>query len=173
MNLQALVLCCIAAGNTLAQAQVVEIKNTVPSTPPIATEAPAVSEDFTVLEQEMLDLINEARENAGLLPAQANDALHEMAQVRAQEIMVSFSHERPNGTKVDLMHEIGITPQNYCAENILSGTDVSTPQSMMNCFMNSEPHRAWILSEEINAVGVAIVQNEYGQFYAVQSFGCF
>ena len=65
MNLQALVLCCIAAGNTLAQAQVVEIKNTVPSTPPIATEAPAVSEDFTVLEQEMLDLINEARENAG------------------------------------------------------------------------------------------------------------
>ena len=28
------------------------------STPPIATEAPAVSEDFTVLEQEMLDLIN-------------------------------------------------------------------------------------------------------------------
>mgnify|MGYP000656459285 CR=1 FL=1 len=50
------------------------------------------------------------------------------------------------------MHEIGITPQNYCAENILSGTDVSTPQSMMNCFMNSEPHRAWILSEEVNAV---------------------
>lgn len=143
------------------------------STPPIATEAPAVSEDFTVLEQEMLDLINEARENAGLPPAQANDALHAMAQVRAQEIMVSFSHERPNGTKVDLMHEIGITPQNYCAENILSGTDVSTPQSMMNCFMNSEPHRAWILSEEVNAVGVAIVQNEYGQFYAVQSFGCF
>ena len=64
MNLQALVLCCIAAGNTLAQAQVVEIKNTVPSTPPIATEAPAVSDDFTVLEQEMLDLINEARETA-------------------------------------------------------------------------------------------------------------
>ena len=31
------------------------------STPPIATEAPAVSEDFTVLEQEMLDLINAAR----------------------------------------------------------------------------------------------------------------
>ena len=87
--------------------------------------------------------------------------------------MVSFSHERPNGTKVDLMREAGITPQNYCAENILSGTDVSTPQSMMNCFMNSEPHRAWILSEEVNAVGVAIVQNEYGQFYAVQSFGCF
>ena len=36
------------------------------STPPIATEAPAVSEDFTVLEQEMLDLINDARETAGL-----------------------------------------------------------------------------------------------------------
>lgn len=121
----------------------------------------------------MLDLINEARETAGLPPAQANDVLHAMAQVRAQEIMVSFSHERPNGTKVDLMREVGITPQNYCAENILSGTDVSTPQSMMNCFMNSEPHRAWILSEEVNAVGVAIVPNEYGQFYAVQSFGCF
>lgn len=45
------------------------------STPPIATEAPAVSEDFTVLEQEMLDLINDARETAGLPPAQANDAL--------------------------------------------------------------------------------------------------
>ena len=122
------------------------------STPPIATEAPAVSEDFTVLEQEMLDLINEARETAGLPPAQANDALHEMAQVRAQEIMVSFSHERPNGTKVNLMHEIGITPQNYCAENILSGTDVSTPQSMMNCFMHGFSARksmrsAWLSSK--------------------------
>ena len=85
------------------------------STPSIATEAPAVSEDFTVLEQEMLDLINEARETAGLPPAQANDVLHAMAQVRAQEIMVSFSHERPNGTKVDLMREVGITPQNYHA----------------------------------------------------------
>ena len=77
MNLQALVLCCIAAGNTLAQAQVVEIKNTVPSTPPIVTEAPAVSEDFTVLEQEMLDLINAPAKLPVCRPRRANDALHE------------------------------------------------------------------------------------------------
>ena len=34
------------------------------STPPIATEAPAVSEDFTVLEQEMLDRPRNSRSAA-------------------------------------------------------------------------------------------------------------
>ena len=88
--------------------------------------------------------------------------------------MVSFSHERPDGsTKAELLEEAGVSLSNYMSENIISGTAESTPESLMKSFMTSSVHRAWILSEEVNAVGVAIGRNEYNQIYAVQIFGCF
>ena len=122
----------------------------------------------------MITLINEARANAGLPPVQENAVLNEIAQVRLQEIMVSFSHERPDGhTKSKLLEAAGVSPSNYMSENIISGTAESTPESLMKSFMASSVHRAWILSEEVNAVGVAIGRNEYNQIYAVQIFGCF
>lgn len=142
--------------------------------PAPSTEIVEQSDDIEYMENSMIALINEARANAGLPPVQENAALNEMAQVRLREIMVSFSHERPDEkTKAELMEDVGIRPENYMAENILSGTVASTPQTMMHTFMTSEPHRAWIISEEVNAVGVAIGRNEYNQIYAVQTFGYF
>ena len=172
MSIETIVLCCIIAGNTLMQAG--EIQAVPPAVPDSSYEASSVTENFADQEQAMIALINEERANAGLPPVQKNAALTEMAQVRLQEIMVSFSHERPDDkTKAELMEDVGIRPENYMAENILSGTTASTPQTMMHTFMTSEPHRAWILSEEVNAVGVAIGRNEYNQIYAVQTFGYF
>ena len=43
----------------------------------------------------------------------------------------------------------------------------------MNTFMQSQGHRAWILSDEVNAIGIALTQNQYGQIYGVQIFGMF
>jgi uncharacterized protein YkwD len=141
-----------------------------PSTVEIAVQ----SDDADHKEDSMITLINEARANAGLPPVQENAVLNEIAQVRLQEIMVSFSHERPDGhTKAELLEAAGVSPSNYMSENIISGTAESTPESLMKSFMASSVHRAWILSEEVNAVGVAIGRNEYNQIYAVQIFGCF
>ena len=97
-----------------------------PSTVEIAVQ----SDDADHKEDSMITLINEARANAGLPPVQENAVLNEIAQVRLQEIMVSFSHERPDGhTKAELLEAAGVSPSNYMSENIISGTAESTPES--------------------------------------------
>ena len=125
-------------------------------------------------EKNMIALINKERASEGMPTLRGNAALDQMAEIRVQEIMALFSHDRPNDkTKAELIEEVGIQPLNYVAENIISGTVGSTAQSLMSTFMKSDCHRAWILSEEVNAVGVAIHRNEYNQIYAVQVFGWF
>lgn len=168
----AIVLCCIVISNALTQAG--GMTYSVPALTESTCESSAVTANFESQQQAMIDCINNERENANLPPVHTNSALSEVAQVRLQEIMVSFSHERPDGsTKAELLEDAGVLPSNYMSENIISGTAESTPESLMKSFMASSVHRAWILSEEVNAVGVAIGRNEYNQIYAVQIFGCF
>ena len=61
-----------------------------PTSPKSVYDEPAAEEDFGAQEDDMIALINAERESAGLPPVQENTALNEMAQVRLQEIMVSF-----------------------------------------------------------------------------------
>ena len=121
----------------------------------------------------MLNLVNEERTVRGLESVVFNEKLQEMARVRAEEITVRFSHDRPSGTPYDLLDEVGIPVKNFKTENIIQGTTSSTPSSLMNTFMQSQGHRAWILSDEVNAIGIALTQNQYGQIYGVQIFGMF
>ena len=130
-------------------------------------------ETLRAWEDEMLNLVNEERKAQGLEPVVSNEKLKQIAQVRAEEITVQFSHSRPSGTKYDLLAEVGLPVKNYKTENIIQGTTSSTPSSLMNTFMQSQGHRAWILSDEVNAIGIALTQNQYGQIYGVQIFGMF
>lgn len=137
-------------------------------------DAPAVTEEMLrTWEDEMLKLVNEERTAQGLEPVVSNEKLKKIARIRAEEITVQFSHDRPSGTKYDLLDEVGISTKNYMTENIIQGTTSSTPSSLMNTFMGSQGHRAWILSDEVNAIGIALTQNQYGQIYGVQIFGMF
>ncbi|WP_158581308.1 CAP domain-containing protein [Butyricicoccus sp. OF10-2] len=172
MSNVAIALCCIVISNALTQAG--GITHYVPAPIDSSYESPGAIENFESQQQTMIDCINNERENVNLSPVYVNGALSEVAQVRLQEIMVSFSHERPDGsTKTELLEETGVSLSNYMSENIISGTAESTPESLMKSFMTSSVHRAWILSDEVNAVGVAIGRNEYNQIYAVQIFGRF
>ncbi|MGO5096360.1 CAP domain-containing protein [Agathobaculum sp. LCP25S3_E8] len=130
-------------------------------------------ETLRAWEDEMLNLVNEERTVRGLESVVFNEKLQEMARVRAEEITVKFSHDRPSGTPYDLLDEVGIPVKNFKTENIIQGTTSSTPSSLMNTFMQSQGHRAWILSDEVNAIGIALSQNQYGQIYGVQIFGMF
>lgn len=130
-------------------------------------------ETLRAWEDEMLNLVNEERTVRGLESVVFNEKLQEMARVRAEEITVKFSHDRPSGTPYDLLDEVGIPVKNFKTENIIQGTTSSTPSSLMNNFMQSQGHRAWILSDEVNAIGIALIQNQYGQIYGVQIFGMF
>ena len=45
----------------------------------------------------LLELVNKYREKNGLNSLEENDYLNEMAQIRAEELSIRYSHLRPNG----------------------------------------------------------------------------
>ncbi len=66
-----------------------------------------------------------------------------------------FSHTSPNyGSPFDMMKEFGITYRS-AGENIAMGQ--STPEEVVNAWMNSEGHRKNILSSSFTHIGVGHV----------------
>ena len=74
------------------------------------------------------------------------------AQVRAAETVQSFSHTRPNGSSFSTaLTEAGVS-YTRSGENIAYGQ--STPQQVVQAWMNSSGHRANILNESFTTIGV-------------------
>ena len=91
----------------------------------------------------VLALCNEQRNANGLdnLVTQ-EDVWRDVAMVRAEECSESFSHTRPDGSSCwTAYEEAGI--KRYSAENIAAG--YSSPQNVVNAWMNSVGHRSNIL----------------------------
>ena len=101
---------------------------------------------------EVVRLVNAERAKAGLPALSMDRTVNAAAQVRAQEIVLSFSHTRPNGANCfTALREAGV---NYrgAGENIAYGQ--SSAQAVVNAWMNSEGHRANILNANFTAIGV-------------------
>lgn len=110
-------------------------------------------------------LVNLEREAAGLKPLQASPTLHACAGQRASELTQSFSHSRPDGSSFSTVLT-GISWRR-CGENAAQG--LSTPASVMDGWMFSEGHRANILKEDYEYIGVGVVY-ENNKFSWIQIF---
>ena len=117
---------------------------------------------------EVVQLVNEERQKAGLSPLTVNVQAVEAAQIRAQEIESVFSHTRPNGTSfVTALSEAGVS-YSGAGENIAYGQ--KTPEQVMEAWMNSQGHRANILNSSFTSIGVGHYQNNRGVSYWTQLF---
>ena len=124
--------------------------------------------DYHAYVLRVVELVNEARAEAGLNPVSLAEDVTAAAQVRAVEIVTSFSHTRPNGTSCfTALEEAGV---NYrgAGENIAWGQ--RTPEEVMNGWMNSAGHRANILNGSFTTIGVGYYQNASGVNYWTQMF---
>ncbi len=126
----------------------------------------------SVLTQDELDvfnLINEQRKNNGLSELKIDDDLQNVARIKAQDMVDNnyFSHNSPTyGTPFNMMKSFGIKYQT-AGENIAGN---SNNKSAVTAWMNSEGHRANILSTSYEYTGVAVVTSPtYGKIY-VQMF---
>lgn len=138
-----------------------------PSPDPSASPSdPATQDQYA---QDVLALVNEERAKEGLSPLVLDQKLCEAAAIRANEIVEKFEHTRPDGTSCfTVLQQNGI---NYrtCGENIAVGQ--STPAAVMDSWMDSEGHRANIMSSDFGKLGVGFVQAPGGyQYYWVQLF---
>lgn len=114
-----------------------------------------------VYAKEMFDAINDARKNEGLHEYVWYDVLEEAADIRAIEISRKMSHDRPDGTPFYTVHE------DAHGENIAKG--FPTVEKVMIGFMESEGHRAAILSPDYYYVTCSVYYAE-GVYYFVQLF---
>lgn len=129
-----------------------ETPDTTPDSKPEqspGTGSGAVQGDFA---SQVAALVNQERAKAGLSALKVDAKVQQAAQVRAKEQAQLFSHTRPNGSSCfTALAEAGVSYRG-AGENIAYGQ--STPQQVMNAWMNSEGHRANILNANFTTIGV-------------------
>lgn len=139
---------------------------TTPGSTAEPVQSPGNETDYAT---QVLALVNVARAEEGLSPLALDPVLCTAASVRAQEIVGTFSHTRPNGADCfTVLGEYGIS---YMAagENIAAGQ--RTPEEVVTSWMNSPGHRANILSSSFQRLGVGLVKAAGGYgYYWVQLF---
>lgn len=124
-------------------------------------------EKIDQMRQEVFKIVNEERTSRGLSELTYNYELEKCTDIRAEEIIELFDHTRPNGYKwYTVLSEQGVR-YFTAGENIASG--YPTAESVMDGWMNSDGHRANILSADFHqfACGIAISN---GRYYWVQLF---
>ena len=118
---------------------------------------------------QVVNLVNEHRLAAGMDALSADSTLNEAANRRAEEIVRSFSHSRPDGRSCfTVLEECNIVFR-AAGENIAAGQ--RSAEEVVAAWMNSEGHRENILSGYFGHIGVSCiyVDDMYG-YYWVQLF---
>ena len=145
----------------------------VTPTPPVAPAPPTAPGNNAALndfERQVVALVNQERQAAGLAPLRVNARLSEMARAKAADMRDNnyFSHNSPvYGSPFDMMRTFGIRFTS-AGENIARGQQ--SPESVMRAWMNSPGHRANILDPRYDQIGVGFVQGSRGATYWVQAF---
>jgi len=118
--------------------------------------------NLSQLNDAILCLVNGERTDAGLPTLAANAQLSQAADGMCKRMTAEhfFSHETPDGkTVVDRVQPTGYIPSSddwVVGENLGWGSGgLSTPQAMVNGWMNSPGHKANILAPDYKDVGLS------------------
>ncbi|WP_260412527.1 CAP domain-containing protein [Alkalihalobacillus sp. TS-13] len=144
-----------------------------PNTEQQQSEQPAAEGEFqlTADEQQMVDLVNQEREKAGLKPLEVDPELTKMARAKSKDMIDNnyFSHDSPTyGSPFDMMKQFGIE-YNTAGENIAGNSSVEGAHTSL---MNSDGHRKNILGSQYTKIGIGIVDGgPYGKMFSQEFTG--
>ena len=127
----------------------------------------AKQEDANNFPMEVLRLVNLERARVGALPLKFAKDLASSAYVRAKELPIKFSHTRPDGSKCfTAMPQIG----HMLGENLAGGQ--SSPQQVVQAWMDSKTHRDNMLNKNFTEMGVVYYYQSNSKYkhYWVQHF---
>lgn len=127
---------------------------------------------------EVLNLVNKERIKRKLKPLKMAQTLLNLANQRAAETSIYYSHTPPCSKKYSIdkyldHHEMPYNKYIYVGENIAFGKvgqQNTNPKSVMKDWMNSKGHKANILSKNYSYIGVGCFRTSTGQLYWTQSF---
>jgi uncharacterized YkwD family protein len=115
------------------------------------------SSTVSAFEQQVLDLTNQERAKSGLKPLTLDVELSKVAREKSRDMQTKgyFDHNSPTyGSPFDMMKKFGISYRS-AGENIAQGQ--RSPQEVVTAWMNSEGHRANILSSNFTHIGIGHV----------------
>lgn len=110
----------------------------------------------------LIQLINQARTQHGLVPYTVNTTLMHLAQIRAQALATDgvFTSDLPQlGWPIQMEQAAGISAQGMGAENIAEASSLTAAFPLL---MASPPHRSNILNPYETQVGVGVAQLSNG-----------
>ncbi|UII58630.1 CAP domain-containing protein (plasmid) [Cytobacillus spongiae] len=120
-------------------------------------------------EQKVVELTNQERAKQGLPALKVDPELSKVAREKSRDMQANnyFSHDSPTyGSPFDMMKQFGIQ-YNSAGENIAMGQ--TTPEEVVQAWMNSDGHRKNILSSNFTHIGVGYVEN--GNYWTQQFIG--
>jgi uncharacterized protein YkwD len=123
-------------------------------------------------EQQMVQLVNQARVNAGLPLLQVSSQLTAAARAKSKDMIDFnyFSHNSPTyGDFVNLLKAYGVGNFRTAAENLAMNSNGSV-SGAHNMLMGSPGHRANILNGSYSIVGVGIQIRSDGSHFYTQLF---
>ncbi|MED1205394.1 CAP domain-containing protein [Heyndrickxia acidicola] len=112
------------------------------------------SSQLNAAEKKVVALVNEERAKNGLPALKIDPQLSKMARTKSEDMQKNhyFDHTSPTyGSPFDMMKKFGIT-YSSAGENIAMGQ--TSPEQVMNAWMNSPGHRANILNKSYTSIGV-------------------
>ncbi len=128
-------------------------------------ETDAAGQGTAALEQSVLCLINERRAAAGVASVRANRQLAQAAAKHSTDMVQNgfFAHTSPAGsTFIDRITATGYTRGArswLLGENLVWGSGgLSTPASLVEAWMESQPHRANLLRGRFRDIGLSGVR---------------
>jgi uncharacterized protein YkwD len=121
-------------------------------------------------ENELLELANKSREQAGAPPLHMDETLRQAARQHAQ-LMITRDHlDHQYAGEPELLHRIataGPLKMDYAGENLASANGAAAAHEAL---MRSPPHRHNLLDSGFDVAGIAALWRN-GQLYVVQDFG--
>ncbi|MFC4410582.1 S-layer homology domain-containing protein [Chungangia koreensis] len=116
------------------------------------------------------DLVNKERAKAGLSALTMDTELSRLATLKAEDMVKNdyFDHTSPTyGSPFEMAKQFDYSYRSF-GENIAYG--YSTPDAVVEGWMNSPGHKANILHKEYNRIGSGAVKDSNGRIYWVHMF---
>lgn len=135
-----------------------------------AAQSAQTSAGYSAFQNEVLTLVNQQRAANDLRALSANAQLMKTATLKSEDMakLNYFDHTSPTyGTPFEMMKQFGISYRT-AGENIAMGQ--TSPEQVMNDWMNSEGHRKNILNAAFTQIGIGIAKNANGQYIWTQQF---
>ncbi|QAS52049.1 CAP domain-containing protein [Halobacillus litoralis] len=123
------------------------------------TQEEAAASEVSEFEKQVVELTNQEREKQGLAPLELDTELSAVAKDKSLDMQQNnyFSHNSPtHGSPFDMMKAYGIDYRT-AGENIAMGQ--TSPEQVVEGWMNSEGHRKNIMNPNFTHIGVGHAEN--------------